>query len=121
MRQKSIRNMSVRERKRHSLTRRTIQATLKLSAILGLVSLLIGLSISTYSLVNQYIMEASSLSRSAVDVLEQFIDVKPLAEEVMAVYSSQNEGNVNKREQRITLNAFHTSSKERITRTHAIH
>ena len=88
---KSVRSMTDWERKRNSISGRTFRAILRLAIIFGLAALAIGLGLSSWSLVNHYIMEASSLSRSAVEVVEQFYDMKPLSEAVTSIYRGLSE------------------------------
>ena len=88
---KSVRSMTDWERKRNSISGRTFRAILRLAIIFGLAALAIGLGLSSWSLINHYIMEASSLSRSAVDVVEQFYDMKPLSQAVTSIYRGLSE------------------------------
>ncbi|MCR4963511.1 MAG: PP2C family protein-serine/threonine phosphatase [Firmicutes bacterium] len=86
MPEKTVREMNRLERRHFSLAARTFHATLLGSAVLGLVTLAVGLGLYTYSLVRQYITESFSLSRNAAAVLDELVDVEPLAGLVMDSY-----------------------------------
>ena len=66
---KSIREMSAKERKRRTLSKRFVRTVLLQSIALGLAALVLGLALHTYTVVNRYISEASSISRSAAGML----------------------------------------------------
>ena len=91
MPEKSVREMTPRERKRHSLAAKTFRSALMGSVILGLVAFAIGLGLYTYALVKHYTAQAFSISRSAAAILEKTADVEPLADSVMAAYRDQTE------------------------------
>ncbi|MCR5450411.1 MAG: serine/threonine-protein phosphatase [Solobacterium sp.] len=86
MPEKTIREMSEQERKRHSLASRVFHSTIIGSIILGITALLIGLGMFSYSLVDQYISEGFSLSENALHILERTVDIEPLSEAVMQEY-----------------------------------
>lgn len=88
MPEKSIREMSDLERKHHSLEARVFHAALLGSAILGIVSLIIGLGLYSYALAGQYIGESFGLSRSTALVVTQITDVERLSDGVMDIYRS---------------------------------
>ncbi len=91
MPEKSVREMSSLERKHYSLEARTFHAALMEAVVLGLVALAIGLGLYTVSLMNQYITEAFSLSRSAAGILEKAADCETLSADVMEIYRGQSE------------------------------
>jgi len=86
MPEKSIREMSARERARHSLASKAFRATMLGTVVLGLVTLLATQGLYFYVLFSQHIGEAFSLSRSAATVLGEVVDTEPLAREVMDTY-----------------------------------
>ena len=86
MPEKSIREMSVSERKHYSLQARVFRATLIGSLVLGLVALLIGLGLYTTALIDQYTSEAFLQSKNAASVLKRVVNVEPLADFVMDTY-----------------------------------
>ena len=88
---KRIQEMSASERKRHSLMVRSAKSTLLQSIIFGAVALLVGLGLHSYTTINRFISEASSISRSAAGTLERYADVGSLKDAVMGAYYSQNE------------------------------
>ena len=65
MPEKSVRDMSERERRHRSLAARTFRSTLAGSVILGLVALAVGLGLYSIAMANQLGSEAFNLSRSA--------------------------------------------------------
>ena len=88
MAEKSVREMTERERRRFSLSAKVFRATLMGSLVLGLVAIVIGLGLYLYALVGQYVGEAFGLSRSTSIVVAQVVDTEPLADEVMRIYRS---------------------------------
>ena len=91
MPEKTVREMSERERQHFSLAARVFHSALMSSVVLGLVALLIGLGLYTNALVGQYIGEAFGLARSTAAVVEQVIDTRMLADEVMQIYHALSE------------------------------
>ena len=91
MKKKSIQEMSASERKRHSLMARSAKSTLLQSIVFGVVALLLGMGLHSYTTINRFISEASSISRSAAGMLERYVDVGSLKEAVMGAYYSQDE------------------------------
>ena len=65
MPEKSVRDMSERERRHRSLSARTFRSTLAGSVILGLVALAVGLGLYSIAMANQLVSEAFNLSRGA--------------------------------------------------------
>ena len=90
MPEKSVREMNEFERRHYSLAARTFHATVMGAALLGLVAFAIGLGLYTYALVNRFIAESFSTARSTAAIVEEVVDVRPLAEEVMAAYRAQS-------------------------------
>ena len=91
MPEKSVREMSSLERKHYSLAARVFHATLMASLVLGLVMLLIGLGLYTYSLVGQYTGEAFNLAKNAALILEKVADPGAFSEEVLQIYDGMSE------------------------------
>ena len=86
MPEKSVREMTWRERRIYSLEARTFWGSIIGSVIVGLVAFLIGLGLFTYALVGQYTKEAFSLCRSTALVVDSIADVEELSGEVMGIY-----------------------------------
>ncbi|MBQ4298317.1 MAG: hypothetical protein II771_08470, partial [Clostridia bacterium] len=80
--------MNKLERQHYSLAARTFRATILGAIVLGAAALLIGLGLYVYALGGQYIGEAFNLSRTTAALMEQTVDVGPLAKEVAARYRS---------------------------------
>ena len=91
MPKKSVREMTKRERIRHSLSSRIFRFVLLGSVLLGIVCLLIGLSLYTVAVARQDISTAFNLSRNASAVLYKAADTEPLSREVMSRYRSLSE------------------------------
>jgi len=88
MPQKTIREMSELERKHNSLAARVFHSTIIGSIILGVIALLIGLGMFSYTLADQYISEGFSLSQNAAGFLSRTVDIVPLSEAIMEEYRS---------------------------------
>lgn len=88
MPKKTIKEMSKRERRRHSLEAKTFHAVLMGSLILGVMSLILGLGLYVYSLGNQYINEAFELTKNAEGVIENVGDVRDICNETLDIYHS---------------------------------
>ena len=86
MPEKSVREMSWRERRMYSLEARTFWGSVIGSVIVGLVAFLIGLGLFAYALVGQYTGEAFGLCRSTAMVVESIVDVEDLTGDVMQIY-----------------------------------
>ena len=86
MPEKSVREMSWRERRMYSLEARTFWGSVIGSVIVGLVAFLIGLGLFAYALVGQYTGEAFGLCRSTAMVVENIVDVEDLTGDVMQIY-----------------------------------
>lgn len=92
MPKKSVREMSLFERRRYSLPARTMRAILMGCVILGLVAQLIGLSFYALALSRQYINNASNIAHYAHTTLTHGqADTKTYAKEVMSIYNSLSE------------------------------
>ena len=65
MPKKTVREMTALERQHYSLSSRVFHATILGSILLGLVALVIGLGLYTYSSVNHHVSTAFNLTRSA--------------------------------------------------------
>ena len=88
MPKKRLKDMGAFERRHHSLEAKAFRSTIMGAIVLGLTALLIGLGIYTYTLVHQYISEAFNLSKSAAAILQEVVDVEPLADDVIADYKA---------------------------------
>ncbi|MBQ7170800.1 MAG: SpoIIE family protein phosphatase [Clostridia bacterium] len=86
MPEKSIRDMNRLERQHYSLAARTFRATVMGAILLGLAALVFGLGLYAYALGEQCVAEAFNLSRTTAALMEQTVDVGPLAEEVITRY-----------------------------------
>ena len=86
MSEKSVREMSPREQKRHSLSAKVFKTALGSAFVLGMVALLLGLSMYIWSTVNQYIAESFGLARSTAAVIDRAVNPNALAGEVMVIY-----------------------------------
>ena len=65
MGKKSVREMSVAERRSKSLEAKTIRGLITISILLGIALLATGLGLYTYSIGRQYIKDANYLSKNA--------------------------------------------------------
>ena len=91
MPKKSVREMTMMERMRHSLSSRVFRAVLLGTVLLGVVCLLIGLSLYTIAVARQNISTAFNLSRNAAAILHKTVDTETLSREVMTRYRSLSE------------------------------
>ena len=91
MPKKTIREMNTVERQHYSLASKTFRSTIMGAIVLGVAALIIGLGIYTYTLVHQYITEAFNLSKSAAAILQEVVDVEPLADGVMSDYRAMSD------------------------------
>ena len=88
---KSVREMSEWELRRNSLGYKVFRSTLFGALALGLVALVVGLGLYTWSLVQQYIRESFSIARSVAASAEKWIDQDILTDEVMNVFRSMTD------------------------------
>ena len=88
---KSVREMSVIERKRYSLEARTFRATVKGCVILGLILLVVGLGLYGVSRTRQYVSQAFYLSQVAAMSASHGTETAALAEEVTEIYRGLSE------------------------------
>ena len=91
MPRKSVREMTMLERMRYSLSSRVFRAVLLGTVLLGVVCLLIGLSLYTIAVARQNISTAFNLSRNASAILHKTADTETLSREVMTRYRSLSE------------------------------
>ena len=91
MPKKSVREMTMLERMRYSLSSRVFRAVLLGTVLLGVVCLLIGLSLYTIAVAGQNISTAFNLSRNASAILRKTADTETLSREVMTRYRSLSE------------------------------
>ena len=73
-------------KKQMSLQRRVLRISLIGTIVLGTAALLIGLGIYAVVLADQYITKAFNLSKTTAVVIEEVVDVEPLAEAVSSIY-----------------------------------
>ena len=88
MPEKSVREMSSLARRHYSLEGKVFRSTVKIAVILGLVLLLVGLGLYSFSLARQYISHAFYLSQSAAASVTRDAHTAALADEVMKIYRS---------------------------------
>ena len=88
---KTIREMSVSERRRKSLETRVFRSTLLSSILLGAIALLVGLGIYAYTLSQQLIEQSSKTAYSAYLAVKHNIEAEPFAKEVMGLYEGLSE------------------------------
>ena len=88
MPEKSIRDMSVLERRRHSLAAKTVRSTLMISFLMAVIALLIGLGFYGYDLSKEYIKNAFDIARNVSASLETGNDPQPYVDEIMGIYRS---------------------------------
>ena len=88
MPEKTVREMTSRERAHFSLAAKVFHASLMGSVVLGLVAMLIGLGLYVYALVGQYIGEAFGLSRSTALVVREVVDTDRMVDDVMTLFRS---------------------------------
>ena len=86
MPEKSIREMGSWELFHYSLQSKVFRATLMGALVLGLVTLVVGLTMYTYSLINQYIGESFGLASSTAVITDRWIDEEALSQRVMEIY-----------------------------------
>ena len=91
MPEKSVREMTAREKRRHSLEGRLFHGIVMTCAILGAVLLIIGLGLYSVSLTARYVSHAFSVSRYAALPAENETDSAGLARKVMEVYRGLSE------------------------------
>ena len=91
MPEKSVRDMTAFERRRHALDSRATRIMGICCTVLGLVALLIGLSFYAYALSRQYIRHAFDTSRHAALAVLQGTDAVTLTEQVMDIYRGLGE------------------------------
>ena len=75
----------------NSLQTRVLIATLMGALLLGLVALVVGLTMYTYSLVDEYISESFGLAKSTAVIIEHWIDEDVIARDVKEIYESLSE------------------------------
>ena len=83
--------MNIFERQHYSLGGRVTRATIFVSAILGFVTLLLGLSLYTSTLSKQYIASGFNLTQSVSRTLDRIVDVRDFSEEILETYRSLSE------------------------------
>ena len=91
MPERSVRQMSARERRRHSLAARSFRAVLLMAAVLGTVALVIGSSMYFLAVRGQYIRIAYNASAGAEAILRAVADPADCAAKVMETYDSLTE------------------------------
>ena len=91
MPKKTVREMNRWEKLHYSLNARVFHATVMGAAVLGLVALLIGLGLYTYSLISRYVGETDTLSRSASSIIRKVVDTESMTGEVLSIYRGLTE------------------------------
>ena len=95
MGKKSVREMSVAERRSKSLEAKTIRGLITISILLGIALLATGLGLYTYSIGRQYIKDAHYLSHIAASSASHGTDVLGMSDAVMARYRSLTDEQIN--------------------------
>ena len=88
-RKKNLREMNELERKHSSLSARVYHTTIVGTFLLGLLTLIIGISLYCTSLSDKYISTSFNMSRNAGVIIQRAMDVRPFAKKVMQAYKSQ--------------------------------
>ena len=88
MPEKSVREMSARERRGHSLAARVWRSLIMSSVILAVAAILVGLASHGYALLNQHLAVAYNYAAVTAELLENEIDVVALSENVTEIYRS---------------------------------
>ena len=91
MPEKSVREMSARERRRYSLEGKLFRVIVMTCVILGAVLLIIGLGLYSVSLTTRYVSQAFHVSQFAAVPAENETDSVGLARKVMEVYRGLSE------------------------------
>ena len=91
MKKKSISEMSETEKKRHSISARTVRSTIKSCILFGLVAQIVALAFYAISLTKQYINTAEKTARHAAMSAVHGADSLSFSEEVMNIYNSLSE------------------------------
>ena len=84
-------NHSISEEYKSSLLAKVTGITLASSLLMGSVILIIGLTLYTIALVDQYITESFCLARSTAVVADSFPETEHIADQVMEVYHSMTD------------------------------
>ena len=74
------------------IERRVLRATNLSTLLLGLLTLVIGLSLYTVSLIDHYVEDSSSIAQSAAPYIDNVVDVEQLTNDVTAVYNNLESG-----------------------------
>lgn len=91
MAKKAYRELSEAERKHHSLSARVSRYVVIGAAILGVTMLIIGLTLYSVAVSNQYISTSFNLCRSASKVLSELAETEALSGAVMERYNSMSD------------------------------
>ena len=91
MPEKSIREMSRREKFHYSLGAKTFRTSLMGSVILGFRALLIGLGAYTYAMVQEHISISTESVNIARGIVQKVVDIEPLYEEIRRIYDGLTE------------------------------
>ncbi len=86
MPEKSVREMNAVEKMHYSLAAKIFRATVTGCILLGLVTLIVGLGLYTYTLSGQIIRHAFDLTRSAAGTAAISSDTISVAKDVMSIY-----------------------------------
>ncbi|MBR4005275.1 MAG: PP2C family protein-serine/threonine phosphatase [Treponema sp.] len=88
---KNIREMSDMERKHSSLSARVYHITIIGTFLMGVLTLIIGISLYCTSLSKKYISTSFNMSRNVGVIIQRTMDISTFANKVMEAYSSQTE------------------------------
>ena len=84
-------NHSISEEYKSSLLAKVTGITLASSLLMGSVILIIGMTIYTIALVDQYITESFCLARSTSAVADSFPEIEHITDQIMDVYHSMTD------------------------------
>ena len=79
-----------KEKKYTSLQAKVFRAVLMGSLLLGTVSLLIGLAMYSYGMMEQYISESFGLAITTANILQKQVDVQSVSRKVMEIYRTMD-------------------------------
>ena len=86
MPEKSVREMTRKEKIHYSLEAKTFRTSLMGSVILGFLALLIGLGAYTYAMVQEHVSISTESVNTARGIARQVLEIEPLCEEVRRIY-----------------------------------
>ena len=88
---KSIKDMTPRQIRRHSLTRKVIRSTLGWTIVLGIISMLFGCVLYMIPVIGDYIGEVDRMLTSSTTMAQHSEETKDLIRDVMGIYDDMSE------------------------------